>query len=225
MRDFKKGFISAIPVITGYMPIGIAFGMMANQAGLTLLQAMGMSIFVYSGASEMAGANMIMQKMAISAIVVTTFILGLRHLILSTCVMDKLRHVSKWKRVLISFWVTDETFAVFMTDPKVRYTAPFFLGLGLGSYFSWNVGTVFGVIAGSFLPEVISKCFSVALYSMFIALLMPGVLKSKKVGIVVVITACLSMIFSQFISSSWTIIIVTLLGAAIGMKIVGEEDL
>lgn len=223
-KDFMLGVKSATPVILGYMPIGIAFGMMANQAGMTLFQAMGMSLFVYSGASEMAGANMISQKMTMAAIVTTTFILGLRHLILSTCVMDKLRAVPRIKRMIISFWVTDETFAVFMTDPTVRYTVPFFLGLGLGAYCSWNIGTILGVIAGNFLPEMISKCFGIALYSMFIALLVPNMKKSVKVCLVVFITAVISIVLSKFISSSWTIIIATLLGALIGMKIVDEED-
>lgn len=224
-KDFIFGMKCAIPVILGYIPIGIAYGMMAHQANMTLLQAMGMSLFVYSGASEMAAANMIAQHIDLMAIVLTTLILGLRHLILSTCVMDKLRDVPKWKRAIISFWVTDESFAVFMSDPRVKYNAPFFLGLGLSAYISWNIGTIIGVLAGTLLPEMISKCFGIALYSMFIALLIPNVSKSIRLLVVVVLTAFISLLTSYFLSSSWSIIVSTLVGAAIGMKIVKEEDL
>lgn len=222
--DFLLGLKCAIPIVLGYIAIGIAYGMMANQAGMSLPATQSLSLFVYSGASEMAAANMIGQKMSMVAIVVTTFILGLRHLILSTCVMDKLRHVPLVKRILLSFFVTDETFAVFMSDTRVKHTFTFFFGLGIGAYLAWNFGTVVGSIAGNLLPPFISKCFSISLYSMFIALLVPGI-KTRNICMVVILTACISMILSFFISSSWNIIVSTLLGAFIGMFITSEEEL
>ena len=96
---FKRGMKDGIPVILGYIPIGIAYGMMAVNAHVSIPATLSLSLFVYTGAGQMAGINMMGQHATILAIVCTTFIMNLRHIILSTCIMDKLHDGKRWQRV------------------------------------------------------------------------------------------------------------------------------
>ena len=89
----------------------------------------------------MAGINMMGQHATILAIVCTTFIMNLRHIILSTCVMDKLHDGKRWQRVLLSFFITDEVFALYTSKPKPIDNISYFFGLGLTCWLSWFVGS------------------------------------------------------------------------------------
>ena len=125
-QQFLAGLHAGIPIIIGFIPIGIAFAIMARQAGFTVLQTTGMSITVFAGASQMMAAGMTAQGAGILAIIVTTFILNLRHIIMSTCVYQRMEHTHPLARLLTAFGVTDETFAVFTTAS---------LGIGLYAMF------------------------------------------------------------------------------------------
>jgi len=100
----------------------------------------------------------------------------------------------------------------------------FFLGLISITYSSWIVGTVIGCVASQFLPSIISDSLGIALYAMFIGLLVPNVNKSLKIGIVVLITTFISLVLSRFMSSSWAIIFATLISATIGVFIMEDKE-
>lgn len=221
---FKRGMKDGIPVILGYIPIGIAYGMMAVNAHVSIPATLSLSLFVYTGAGQMAGINMMGQHATILAIVCTTFIMNLRHIILSTCVMDKLHDGKRWQRVLLSFFITDEVFALYTSKPKPIDNISYFFGLGLTCWLSWFVGSWLGAVSTNLLPPVLSSALGISLYAMFIALVIPGAKKSSRLLMVVGCTAILSTIFSQFLSSSWAMICATLLSAFIGLWVVKEED-
>lgn len=222
--EFIAGIQSGTPVILGYIPIGIAYGMMAAHAHLPLTAIMSLSLFVYTGAGEMAAVGMISQGATIMAIVITTFILNLRMIIQSTCVMNKLKNGNRLERAILSFWITDETFAVYMTDKNVKPTKWFFFGLGLTCWLSWAVGSFIGAIATDVMPATLSKALGISLYAMFIALLVPSAKKSVRLLAVILLTACISLVCNQFFSSSTSIIIATLSSALLGMLWVKKED-
>lgn len=224
-KDFKKGLKAASPIVLGYIPVGIAYGMMARASGLTLLKAMSFSVFVYAGASQMASVQMLATNIGFATIVLTVFVLNLRHIIMSTCVMDSLKKTPLPIRLILSFGITDEVFALTMTKYKQKLTPAFFLGVALGSYLSWNVGSVLGILFSSFLPDIVSKALSISLYAMFIGLLVPNVKKSTRLFYVVLITIALSYLFNLFLSSSLSMILSCLVSALIGMVFIKEEDL
>lgn len=118
--SFIGGVRAAIPVVFGYIPVAIAYAILAREAGLSTLQTMGLSLFVYAGASQIMAAGMIAHGTALITIIITTFLLNLRHIIMSTCVMNGLKDLSLPARLTGSFWITDETFAVFTTSPPAR---------------------------------------------------------------------------------------------------------
>ena len=141
---FWTGARLGIPVILGHIPVGIAYALIARQAGFSVLETCMMSVFVYAGASEMMAAGMYAQGAGIAAIVLATFILNLRHFIMSACVMNGMRSEKRTFKELAAFGVTDEVFAIYTTQKKLERPGLVFLGMALISYLSWNLGTVIG---------------------------------------------------------------------------------
>jgi 4-azaleucine resistance transporter AzlC len=223
-KQYQLGLKAGIPVVLGFIPIAIAFAMMSEQSGVSMGQTIMMSVLVFAGASQMMAVGMLGQGAAMLPIVMATFILNLRHLIMSTCVMNRLKGTPSWFKLLLAFGVTDESFAIFTTMEKEKCSSFFFLGLICAAYSSWVVGTIIGSIASQFLPAVITNSLGIALYAMFIALLVPNVKKSLRLGLVVLVTAAINIMLSKFMDRSWSIIFSTLIGAAIGVFIAEDED-
>ena len=222
-KQFLSGLKASVPVILGFLPIALAFAVMAKQAGFGIGETTLMSAAVLAGAAQMMSTGMVAQGAGIIAIVFATFILNLRHLIMSTCVMSRMKPCSPWLRLLASFGVTDESFAVFTTESEENADVWFFLGLVLGSYSAWVMGSLLGALFSSLLPERLSMSLAVALYAMFIALLLPNLKGNVKLLILALLTAGLNTVFCRFIASSWALIAATLLGAFIGVFFVDFE--
>lgn len=170
-EEWLAGTRSAVPIMLGYVPVGIAYGVMARQAGLNTWQTVLMSLTVYGGASEMMAAGMVAQGAAVLTIVLTTFILNLRHIIMSTCVFNQMQGGRLPVRMLAAFGVTDETFAVYTTTANAPRTPRYFFSMALCSYLSWALGSWLGAIATGLLPPLITAALGISLYAMFIGLL------------------------------------------------------
>lgn len=223
-KQFLNGVRAGVPVILGYIPVGIAYAIMARQAGFTLPQTCGMSVFVFAGASQMMAVGMYAQGASITAMIITTFILNLRHIIMSVCIMNRIRNESTKIRLLSAFGVTDESFAIFTTEKEENISIAFFLGLITSTYTSWNVGTLIGAVASDILPELLTASLGIALYAMFIGLLVPNLTKNFKLTALVVLTALCNFLFTRFMNSSRALIISSLLCAFIGVFFVDLEE-
>lgn len=224
-KYFKQGIKAGLPVIIGYIPIGIAYGMMASELHTHLSLTMALSLFVYTGAGQMAAINMLHTGATIFAIILTTFILNLRHIIMSTCVMDRLTDGNKFQRALLSFFITDEVFALYVSDEHSKNNIWYFFGLGLTCWLSWAIGSFIGAQTSNLLPTVLSASLGISLYAMFIALVIPNVRKHQKLIWVILMTCVLSWFFNCFLSSSWAMIAATLLSAFIAVFFIDLEDL
>ena len=214
--QYLSGMHAAIPVILGFVPVGIAYAIMARQAGFSVLQTCGMSLAVFAGASQMMAVGMYIQGASIIAMILATFILNLRHLIMSVCVVNRMRKDTTKIKLLAAFGVTDESFAIFTTEKMEKCSAWFFLGL-------ITVGTLIGAVASDFLPEIVTASLGIALYAMFIGILIPNLTKNWRLGILVALTAICNSILTQFIKSSWALIVSTLICAFIGVFFVDLE--
>ena len=223
-QQFLAGLHAGIPIIIGFIPIGIAFAIMARQANFTILQTVGMSVTVFAGASQMMAAGMTAQGAGIAAIILTTFILNLRHIIMSTCVFNRMEKTHPLARLFIAFGVTDETFAVFTTTEKKYCTVFFFAGLVIAAYSSWIFGTFIGALASDFLPPIVSASLGIGLYAMFIGLLFPALPGNWRLCALVVLTAIVNTLLSLLIPSSWSLIASTLLCAFIGVFFVDPDN-
>lgn len=212
--EFKNGLKSGFPVAIGYLPIALTFGLLARNSGLSFINTFLMSVMVFAGASQFVAVNLVALGTGIGEIVLTTFILNFRHFLMSASLSQNLKDkISKNWLFLLSFGITDETFSV-ASMQKNKLGPPFILGLNLISYSAWVSGSAAGYWLGASLPEIIQASMGIALYAMFIGLLVPNLKKSKP-GI---FTALLAVIFSSVfyffsdiinISEGWEIVLVT----------------
>ncbi|MGM8366295.1 AzlC family ABC transporter permease [Virgibacillus sp. W0181] len=225
----RKGFAVGFPIMLGYLPIAITYGVLAKQAGLTILELTLMSVLVFAGASQFMGANMIAVGAGAVEIVVATFVLNFRHFVMSLSFMNRVRdHFSlKW-RFALSLGLTDETFAVsslHSDETKREKGVLFYLAIILTAYFSWVVGSFLGGILGEVIPEKLSQSMGVALYAMFIGLLIPSVKKNARVGLIALLAMMINALASQFMSDGWAIVFGTVLGGLSGVFLLkGESD-
>lgn len=223
--QLKAGLSASIPVMLGYIPISIAYAGLARSAGLSFWQTLSLSAFVYTGAGQMSTVSLLAQNAGMWTIVLSVFVMNLRHIIMSTVVMEDLKQAPLWMRCLLAFGVTDEVFAVFTTD-KMKITSPvFFGGLALGAWLSWCAGTALGSFIAAFFPPVLMASFAVAMSAMFLALLTPALRRHSRLWIPVIAAGFFSWLAGILLPGSWGMVIGSLAGALIGLPFVKEEDL
>ena len=227
MNQFKSGVKAGIPIALGYLPIAITFGILSVQAGLTPALATGMSIWVFAGASQFIAVNLLQSQVHFFEIILTTFILNLRHLLMSTSLSRRLAS-NPLISSLLAFGITDETFVVATVDnDQKEIRASFFLGLILTAYFGWVSGTFLGSYFSTIIPANFAVGMSVALYAMFIGLLIPSMKKSWQISFIAVLSGTLSWLFSMMfpdLSSGWTIIIATLVATTVGFLLPEKKE-
>ncbi|SIR21546.1 AzlC family ABC transporter permease [Halanaerobium kushneri] len=221
--SLKAGIKDAFPIILGYLPIGLAYGMLAVNKGLTPLQTTAMSLFVFAGSSQLVAIEMIAAGAAVAAIVAMTFLVNLRHLLLSASLSLHLRNLPFYYYPFLGFLVTDESFAVSMSKLESQKNKQrYFVGLGFTAYLGW----VFSSAAGAFLTEFINfgsgGALDFVLPAMFVVLLVMQISSSSEI-IVAVFSGLLSLFFALVIDGSWNIILATVLAAFLGVYISGNS--
>jgi 4-azaleucine resistance transporter AzlC len=224
-QDYLRGIKSGFPVAVGYFPIAIAFGALAVQADLSWLEATLMSLLVYAGASQFMGISMLLAGVGLAQIITATFFLNLRHLIMSLAVNHQSKHISRPRMNFLSFFITDETFALLTVssnnkDPKPQYLA----GLLLTAYGGWVSGTAVGSMGAGFISQEITSAIIVGLYGLFIGLLVPSVKKSTRLALVAGIAMLLNWLLSLVIDQGWALVCAIVLAAALGASLFKEEN-
>lgn len=222
--QYLSGMRAGVPIIFGFVPVGIAYAFMARQAGFSAFETVFMSVAVFAGASQMMAVGMYAQGAGVIAMIIATFILNLRHLIMSTCVFRCMKDEKTGLKMLASFGVTDESFAVFTTQKGENRSAMYFFGLITVTYSSWIGGTAIGAVVSDFLPAIVTASLGIALYAMFISLLLPNLTNNFRLGILVVLTAVCNAVLARFTASSRALILSTLICAAAGVFFVDLED-
>jgi 4-azaleucine resistance transporter AzlC len=222
----KRGMTVGFPIMLGYIPIAITYGVLAKQSGLSLVELTLMSVLVFAGASQFMGANMIALGAGSVEIIIATFVLNFRHFVMSFSFMNKLRSVPISWKVPLALGLTDETFAVsslHIHEAKEKNGHWFYAALTLTAYLSWVIGSMAGGLLGEIIPEILSQSMGIALYAMFIGLLVPSVKKELKVGLIAIIAMLINVICLQFMSSGWAIVSGTVLGGLSGVLLLKEE--
>ncbi|TCT13822.1 4-azaleucine resistance transporter AzlC [Natranaerovirga pectinivora] len=224
-QDFIGGLKLGLPIAIGYIPIAITFGLIIRASEIPTSAGIMMSFVVFAGASQFIGANLMMYGASIIEIVLTTFILNFRHFLMSTSLSQKVsKNTSKKLLSIISFGITDETFAVASLQEEGLINPYKLLGLNFIAYASWNFGTWLGIFAGDALTEGIRNSLGIALYAMFIGLLVPSLRKGKDViivtGLAIVINSIIYWVpLLSNISVGWRIIISTVIASFIGSRL------
>lgn len=216
----KRGIAVGFPIMLGYIPIAITYGVLAKQSGLSLAELTMMSVLVFAGASQLMGANMIAVGAGAVEIVVATFVLNFRQFVMSLSFMNRFRAIGLNWKIPLSLGLTDETFAVsslHTKEVKEEKGPLFYMALMLTAYVSWVSGSFLGGVLGEIIPETLSQSMGIALYAMFIGLLIPSVKKEARVGLIAVIAMLVNTLFSQFLSEGWAIVLGTVLGGLSGV--------
>ena len=214
--DYLQGVKAGVPIILGIIPVGVAFAIMERQSGFSILETIMMSATVFAGASQMVSVNMYSQGADLLAIILATFVINLRHLIMSTCIMHKMKSDNVLMKALVSFGITDESFAIFTNLESEEATIGFFMGLISVTYSTWVLSTVLGAISVKLLPAIIANSLGISLYAMFIALLIPNVKSDFKLLYLMIFTGLLNLILVNIIGGSWAMILSTLIAASVG---------
>lgn len=172
---WRQGMVAGIPLAIGYIPIAMAYGVLAATLDVPGWFVAASSLLVFAGASQFMAVNMIPLGASVTEIVMTTFVVNLRHLLLSAAVASKTPpDTSRVTRTLIGALTTDELFSLITLRREHYVAAGFTLALGLVGYTSWWAGTLIGLWAAHSLPPQLADSMSIGLYAMFIALLVPA---------------------------------------------------
>lgn len=214
-QEFAEGVRDGLPICFGYFSVSMAFGLTAVLSGIPFWAAVAISLTNLTSAGQFAGMNLIAANGALVEIALTTLIINIRYFLMSISVSQKVeQRMTMGRRLALSFGITDEIFAVSMQRDH-DLTAPYLAGLILTPVIGWTGGTFVGAAATSLMPAALSNALGIALYGMFIAIIVPPAREQKNVLFAVVLAivasiACKCLPVIQNLSDGWTIILITL---------------
>lgn len=217
--DFKNGLLAGIPIALGYLSVSFTFGIIAITYGFTVWEATLISMTNLTSAGQFSGINTMLFPGLWLDMLISQLTINVRYSFMSIALSQRLnkRFSGIWRWIL-GFFITDEIFAVAVSQEKVSKS--FFAGLSTLPYIGWTLGTFLGAVLGNILPENVLAALGLALYGMFIAIVVPVMKEEKAVIIAVIIAAALSTAFSyapmlKNISSGLSISFCAVVSAAI----------
>ncbi|MBQ3553474.1 MAG: AzlC family ABC transporter permease [Clostridia bacterium] len=218
---FGRGLKDGVPIALGYLSVSFAFGMSAASKGFPFWSPCLISLTNFTGTGQFVGVDLIAAKAGLFELAFTLLIINLRYLLMSLSLSQRLApNVGLGKRLLIAFGNTDEIFAVAMQQEGLlpfRYMG----GLIISSFSGWVFGTAIGAGASNLMPAAICSALGIAVYAMFIAIIVPPARKHQPVLRIVLIAITLSSVFFfvppfHSLSSGWSIIICGAIASAYG---------
>lgn len=227
--EFKQGLAAGMPIGIGYVPVAFTFGFMAVSGGLPVWAAVLISFTNLTSAGQFAGTNLIIAGAGYVEVVLTTFVINLRYILMSLALSQKIDAAASLKERLIwSFGITDETFVVASVGNKTL-TSSYMFGLIALPILGWNAGTLLGGCISQVLPEALQNAMGIGLYAMFVALIVPAARDSARVLLIILIAVavnCLLMYIPafSFISSGFRVILATIAASAVGAFLYPEES-
>ena len=219
-NEFFRGMRDAIPICLGYLAVSFAFGIQASEAGLSVFQASLMSLTNVTSAGQFSSLDVIVNNASYAEMALLQLVVNIRYMLMSTALSQKLSpKESTLTRCLIAYGVTDEIFGLSVVQ-RGRLKPEYSYGLIVTSIFGWILGTFLGAFAGSIMPHRLISALGLAIYGMFLAIIIPDSRKSKAVMAVVISAMAMSTLFTYApvlsgISSGFRIIIVTVVISAI----------
>jgi len=179
-------------MLLGTAPFGVVFGAFALEMKLGVLGGQGLSAIVFAGSSQFVGANLYGQGASLLIIFITTFFINLRHALYGAALAPKLSQIKTRERVLMSFFITDEAFAIVSRFDVIL--SRYFWGTALAMYINWQVWTFIGLVSGGYLREYLFLNLGFVLVPAFIAIITPQI-KTKSSILCVAVAAGLSLVF------------------------------
>jgi len=217
LPHWLNGVIQAWPIVLGYVPVGFAFGVLSQKAGLSLVMTLLMSVIVFAGSAQLISVGLFAAGMDPISIILTTFVVNLRHMLFSAALSP---HLKGWKKPELAGFaaeLTDETFALHATrmaedDPPKAET----FAVNLTAQVSWIFGTWLGIVGGQLITDIEPFALDYALPAMFVALLVMQIKNNRQI-VVAVLAGVLSVGFYLLGLNQWYVILATLIAATAGV--------
>ena len=193
--DFKLGIRHGIPIALGYLSVSFAFGMKAVSSGLTVLQAVLVSMLNLTSAGQVAALPLMAAGAGLGEMALTQLTINLRYALMSLSLSRKMDGTMDTpRRMIFAFANTDEIFAVASSQPG-KVGKKYLYGLMLTPWAGWSLGTFLGAAAGELLPAFVSNALGIAIYGMFLAIILPPARKDRAVRFVAGAAIVLSLLF------------------------------
>lgn len=223
---FTDGIRDALPICFGYLSVSLAFGMIAADRGMPLWTAVLFSAACVSGTGQFVGLNLLALSAPLIELLCTLAIINARYLLMSVSLSQKMPpEMPLWQRLVVAYGNTDEIFAMASTQ-TARLTFPYMTGMIFISVSGWIAGTVLGEITGGIIPQSLVTAMNIALYAMYLALIIPDAAKSRQIAVVVLAAVALSCVLALAASGlgdGWRIIIAGVAAASIGAVLFPRE--
>ena len=220
-QDFCMGLRHGIPIALGYLSVSFGFGIAAVSQGLSVLTAVLISLTNLTSAGQVAGLSIIVSGGTFVEMALAQLVINLRYALMSLSLSQKAdKSLTTPHRLTTAFGITDEVFAVASGRPT-DVSAYYMYGLILLPILSWTAGTLLGALAGTILPPMLCSALGLAIYGMFIAIIIPPARQAVGVCVVVLFSAACSCILTYVplfsgVSSGFSIIICALLASVMG---------
>ncbi|MBR5495871.1 MAG: AzlC family ABC transporter permease [Oscillospiraceae bacterium] len=229
INSYRQGFKDGIPIGLGYLSVSFTFGMMAISMGFDVWHAVLISATTLTSAGQFAALPLMLTSGAFIEMALTQLVINLRYALMSISVSQKLdKSVTFADRLLFAFGNTDEVFAV-ASSKQQDLGKRYLFGLITAPYVGWTLGTLIGAVAGSLIPLMIREVLGIAIYGMFISIIIPPAKAHKPVAIVIVISIILSCLFKfapvlNQVSSGFVIIICSVIASCVGSLLFPLKD-
>lgn len=222
--SFLKGVKDCIPTLLGYLSIGFAAGVVEKTSGLSIIEIALLSLVLYAGSAQFIAAGMIAANSSTTAIIITIFFVNLRHILMSAALSPYFRQLSPFKNMLIGTLLTDETFGVAINRAaqKRSISEKWMHGLNITAWLNWAAANLAGAFFGNWISDPEKFGLDYALPAMFIGLLVLSMLGRKKLKldvVVAIISVVMAVIVSSMFSSSFGVIVATLIASTAGMVV------
>lgn len=226
---FLKGIRHGMPIALGYLSVSFAFGIQAVGLGMTPMQAVLISMTNVTSAGQLAGIEQIARLAALVEVALTQLTINLRYALMSLSLSQKLDGtMGTLQRMIFAFCNTDEIFAVASSQPG-KVGRDYLYGLMLSPWIGWSLGTLLGAVAGTLLPMFFRTALGIAIYGMFLAIILPPAREKKSVRLVVLLSAALSLAFRYVpvmnrVPAGYVIILCAVAAACVGAALYPVEE-
>lgn len=224
--SFLSGVRAELPILLGVVPFGMIYGVLAVEGGLSALQAQSMSVIVFAGSAQFVMAQLFAAQTPVLVIIVTAGMLNLRHVLYSASIAPYLLHLRSLWRWILAYLLTDEAYAVSITnyqkDGEVVHKHWYFLGAGLALWSTWQASTAAGILLGAQIPASWPLDFAVALT--FIALVVPAL--EDRASVAAAVAAGVTAVAAYGMPLRLGLIVAGVAGILVGVVVEsGLEDL
>lgn len=222
-NSFLRGLKAGLPIGLGYFSVSLSFGILAVSYGFTWWQAVLISMVTVTSAGQFAGISTMCHPGQYLAMLISQLTINVRYSMMGVSLSQKtdgkFTGIYRW---LLGFFITDEIFAVAVAETQLRRS--FFAGLAVLPYIGWALGTLLGALLGNVLPARLMNALCVALYGMFVAIVLPEARRSRPMLIVVLLAAVLSCLFTWLpalnsIPSGISVSLCAVIAAAVGAAV------